>query len=313
MRKAVLAIGVGAVVLAALAAWRSPTAALIRLKLALDRRDLAAISDALDYRALTDAALARLVEGRPEEPADIRLVLRGESAWVPALASARTYLRMRLEHGVERLVEDPEHALDVSWEDVRRARSTLRSAGSVARFRVVRRTGEEYVIRMRRAHGQWRIVGVDRDGEPVLLAAASRAGQPAQPARNGAAAPRQADVAEAAAIEDGYLGALVEDSGWTAPPPKPRPRTGKFAPFVRRLEDGAWTVQVASTVDPLEADAEREWLVAAGEPAFITEADVRGRTWRRVLVGRYPTRAEAERTFARLVGNPETGEIAALP
>src|SRR6187455_1410423 len=143
MRKAVIAIVTIAALLGGRAVWRSPTASLVSLKLALDRRDLSGVERVLDYRALTDAALARLVDGRPEEPADVRLVLRGENAWVPAVSSARAYLRMRLERSVAQLVEDPAHALDVSWEDLRRAAATLRRTGSVARFRVAGRHGEE--------------------------------------------------------------------------------------------------------------------------------------------------------------------------
>ena len=161
MRKGVLAIGGIAALLGGWVVWRSPTAALVSLKLALDRRDLSAVERALDYRALTDASLSRLVDGRPEEPADIRLVLRGENAWVPAISSARAYLRIRLERGVERLVEDPEHALDVSWEDLRRALGSLRRSGSVARFRIPGRNGEEYVIRMRN-----RATDPDRRSDP---------------------------------------------------------------------------------------------------------------------------------------------------
>src|SRR6185436_5645105 len=186
--------------------WRSPTAALVSLKLALDRRDLSAVERTLDYRALTDASLSRLVDGRPEEPADIRLVLRGENAWVPALSSARGYLRIRLERGVERLVEDPEHALEVSWEDLRRALASLRRSGSVARFRIPGRKGEEYVIRMRQSRGRWKIVGIDRDGEPILLGPADTQ-PPAATADSGAAggngdgtAPEEA-VADAEVVE----------------------------------------------------------------------------------------------------------------
>src|SRR5262245_22764403 len=103
MRRIVVAVVVVVTLLAGLTAWRSPTAALVSLKLALDRRDLSAVSSALDYHTITDAALARLVEGQPEEPVDIRLVLRGENAWIPAVSSARAYLRVRLEREVERL------------------------------------------------------------------------------------------------------------------------------------------------------------------------------------------------------------------
>jgi len=300
IRRAVLALVVVAGLLAGLAVWRSPTAALVSLKLALDRRDLSAVAAALDYHALTDAALARLVEGRPEEPVDIRLVLRGENAWIPAVSSARAYLRVRLEREVERLVEDPEHALDVSWEDLRRALATLRRSGSVARFRVPGRLGEEYVIRMRQGGGRWRIVAVDRDGEPVLLGPAAPDPQPAS-AENGDETPSEpvveAEVAEADVA--GTLAPIVAEYPNQRVRPPPRPR-GKRSPFVRRLDDGSWTVQIAATVDAVEADLEREWFDSIGEPAFVAEAEVRGQTWQRVQVGRYATRAEAAETLARL-------------
>jgi sporulation related protein len=319
MRKGVLAIVGVAALLGGWAVWRSPTAALVSLKLALDRRDLSAVERVLDYRALTDAALSRLVDGRPEEPADIRLVLRGENAWVPALSSARGYLRIRLERGVERLVEDPEHGLELSWEDLRRALTSLRRSGSVARFRVPGPNGEEYIIRMRQARGRWKIVAIDRDGEPILLGPADTQ-PPAATADSGAAggngngaAPEEA-VADADGVErdaaEEHLGALVDEASELvrALPHPPRPRTGKQSPFLRKLPDGAWTVQVASTVDAVEADLEREWLDSVGEPAYIEEAEIRGRTWRRVMVGRYPTRAGAEETLERLTeqgGEPD--------
>jgi len=318
MRKGVLAIGGIAALLGGWVVWRSPTAALVSLKLALDRRDLSAVERALDYRALTDASLSRLVDGRPEEPADIRLVLRGENAWVPAISSARAYLRIRLERGVEQLVEDPEHALDASWEDLRRALGSLRRSGSVARFRLPGRNGEEYVIRMRQARGRWKIVAVDRDGEPILLGPADTR-PPVATVDSGAAggngnggAPEEA-VADAEVIDpdaaEAHLGALVDEgSQLVRALPHPRPRTGKQSPFLRKLPDGTWTVQVASTVDAVEADLQREWLDSVGEPAYVEEAEVRGRTWRRVLVGRYPTRADAEETLARLMdqgGEPD--------
>ncbi len=300
MRRVVVALMVVATLLAGLSVWRSPTAALVSLKLALDRRDLSAVAGALDYHALTDAALARLVEGRPEEPVDIRLVLRGENAWIPAVSSARAYLRVRLEREVERLVEDPEHALDVSWEDLRRALATLRRSGSVARFRLPGRQGEEYVIRMRQGGGRWRIVAVDRDGEPVLLGPADPDLQPAS-AESGDERPSEPVVEAGVAEADvaGTLAPIVAEYSSERVQPLPRPR-GKRSPFVRRLDDGRWTVQIVATVDAGEADLEREWFDSIGEPAFVAEAEVRGQTWQRVQVGRYATRAEAAETLARL-------------
>jgi hypothetical protein len=317
MRKGVMAIVGVAALLGGLAIWRSPAATLVTLKLALDRRDLSTVERALDYRALTDAALSGLLDGHPEEPADIRLVLRGENAWVPAVSSARAYLRMRLERGVERLVEDPEQSFEVSWEDVRRALATLRRSGSVARFRIPGREGEEYVIRMRQAGSRWRIVAIDRDGEPVLLGPGEREPPPVTAANEGGredgdanAAPPEAEVAEAQ-IAEAHMAALVDEtSALVRSLPAPRPRSGRQTPFIRRLDDGTWTVQTASTVDAVEADMEREWLDSAGEPAFVQEAEVRGRAWRRVLVGRYPTRAGAEETRARLTAESDADSSA---
>jgi hypothetical protein len=308
MRKAVIAIVTIAALLGGRAVWRSPTASLVSLKLALDRRDLSGVERVLDYRALTDAALARLVDGRPEEPADVRLVLRGENAWVPAVSSARAYLRMRLERSVAQLVEDPAHALDVSWEDLRRAAATLRRTGSVARFRVAGRHGEEYVMRMRQYDGRWRIVAVDRDGEPVLLGAGEREPLPAAAGaddRDVHAAAPEADIAVAAGpdggIAEAHMAALIDESSASArETPRPRAPLRKWSPFLRRLDDQTWTVQIASTVDAVEADLEREWFESIGEPAFVSEAEVRGQIWRRILVGRYPTRTEAAETLTRL-------------
>ena len=47
----------GAVMVGGLWTWRSPTVTLVRLKLALDRHDLAGVESAVDFYALTGAAL----------------------------------------------------------------------------------------------------------------------------------------------------------------------------------------------------------------------------------------------------------------
>jgi hypothetical protein len=102
---------------------------------------------------------------------------------------------------------------------------------------------------------------------------------------------------------------VADDVAIEEVPPPPRPR-GKRSPFVRRLDDGQWTVQIVATVDAVEADLEREWYDSMGEPAFVDEAEVRGTIWQRVQVGRYATRAEAAETLARLA-DPGAAEATA--
>ena len=79
----------GAVMVGGLWAWRSPTVTLVRLKLALDHHDLAGVESALDFDALTGAALSGLLEDRAGESETVRLALRGKGGWLPAVASAQ--------------------------------------------------------------------------------------------------------------------------------------------------------------------------------------------------------------------------------
>ena len=68
----------GAVMVGGLWTWRSPTVTLVRLKLALDRHDLAGVESAVDFDALTGAALSGLLEDRAGESETVRLALRGK-------------------------------------------------------------------------------------------------------------------------------------------------------------------------------------------------------------------------------------------
>src|SRR5213594_1173291 len=160
----------GTIVLGAVWVWRSPTVTLLRLKLALDRHDLAGVESAVDFDALTGAALSGLLEDRAGESETVRLALRGKGGWLPAMASARDYLKIRLQRTVEQMVEEPTAMRQVSWADLRRALATLRREGAVAFF--VYRDGDdgpEYAVRLRSTSGRWRIVAVERQNVQALL------------------------------------------------------------------------------------------------------------------------------------------------
>jgi cell division protein FtsN len=159
---------------------------------------------------------------------------------------------------------------------------------------------------MRQGRGRWRIFAIDRDGEPVLLTPPEREALHAAldgdgTAGNGNEPPQEGEVAAAEVVPEAHLAALVDESSeLLRVRPAPRPRSGRQSPFIRRLDDGTWTVQVGATVDAIEADLERQWYESSGEPAFVQTAEVSGRVWQRVLIGRYPARADAMQTLARL-------------
>jgi hypothetical protein len=311
----VAALAVGGVWL-----WRTPSAALVRLKLALDRHDRSAVERALDTGALVDAALVRLVDDGAGEPGPIRLALHGEGGWLPAMTSAREYLRIRLGTALERLVEQPETALRVSWAEVQLALASLQRFGAVAFFAFEPDAGGEYAVRMRQTRGRWRIVSLERDGLPLLVGPLGpgpiAAGPPPLPPPPAAATGGIAEAAGAPPVEEipaspepapaleapEAAAHLDEAAALARANPLVRPRRPRGRPFARRLDGSTWTVQVAATTDVLEAELAREWFAERGEAAFVSSAEVRGQLWQRVLVGRYATSADAERTVARLSG-----------
>jgi type II secretory pathway predicted ATPase ExeA len=89
------------------------------------------------------------------------------------------------------------------------------------------------------------------------------------------------------------LAAAVASEPAKAPPPKPRP-------FPREVGPGQWSVQVAAVRDAAAALSARETLARRGLAAVVAPAVLGGTTWHRVLVGRYATRAEAERAAVTL-------------
>jgi hypothetical protein len=274
----------------------------VRLKLALDRHDLGSVMAAVDGDALADQALAALLEEPAPGTDRIRLVLRGDGAWLPAIASARDYLRLRVEQDVQRLVEDPEQMLRVSWTAFRRSLDTLGRSGNIAQVVFARDDGTQYVVHLRWSAGRWRIVAVERDGGGLLLA-----GAPAS-----ACQPCECGVLSTPALPDTPATSPPERDEHFVPaeplppaepvlfsPPRRRGRGPRRA-FARRLLTGGWAVQVSSTTDLAEAELERAWFAERGQSAFVVPAEVRGTVWQRVLVGRYATRAEAEASLVRL-------------
>ena len=304
MRRGLMAgVALVAVLLAGRAVWRSPTVALVRLKLALDRHDLGVALAGVDTDARADQALATLLEEPAPGTDRIRLVLRSDGAWLPAIGSARDYLRLRVEHEVQRLVEDPDQMLRVSWAEFRRSLGTLQRSGNIAQLVFARDEGTEYGVHLRWSGRAWRIVAVEHDGgglltgAPVSAAPSGGCSAPATPSVSEPPAKSPPDHDERFAPPE----PLPPAEPVLFSPPRPR-RRGPRRAFARRLSSGAWAVQVSSTTDAADAEIEREWFAEQGQSAFVMPAEVRGTTWQRVMVGRYATRAEAEASLARLRG-----------
>ncbi len=272
MRRALAgATVVGTVMLGVLWASRTPTLALVRLKLALDAGDLATVERAVDARALTRAALPPGID--PSQAATI--------------GTLRPVLGVELEREIERLVDG---ALRVSWPELCASVADLQRTGPVARFRF----RDVFQVRMRQDGGGWRIVAIERDGDPLLRARAPSSSSPVSQAAAPVAPDPPARVAERFTPMVDGAGTPAQDES-AAEREHPRPR-----PFVRQIEGRTWTIQVTATTDAVEAAHERSWLVGQGEPAFVLQAQVGRETWHRVLVGRYATRPEAERGITRL-------------
>lgn len=315
MRRIVWMAGV---VIVVIWAWvlRTPTASLVQLKLALDRHDLAAVERRVDRRALASEALAGLVDESDGTAQPIRLAIRGDAGWLPAIPSARSWLRLQLDRTIERLVEDPASRFTVSWEQLEDTLDTLERSGATAFFRFADADGATYAVRMRQGWWHWRIVSVERDGLPLLLAPSP---QPEQAAavehvddppvtaivtEPPADLPLEEPVAEA---EPAPMPRLAPMIAAVAESPPPEPESGTRAhwtpggrPFVRRLDGSSWTVQVGSSTDALAAAVQRDRFASRGETAIVQAVTVRGTQWHRVLVGSFPTKREADQVATRL-------------
>jgi cell division septation protein DedD len=328
MRRSVWVAGV---VLVVMWAWalRTPTASLVQLKLALDRHDLAAVERRVDRHALASEALVGLVDEADATSQPIRVAIGGDAGWLPAIPSARAWLRLQVDRTIERLVEDPASRLTVSWEQLEDTLDTLERSGATAFFRFTDADGADYAVRMRQGWWHWRIVSIERDGRPLLLAPATpRPEQTAAVAEhlddvpvNGIVTEPPADLpldepvaeveppepVEPAAAEPAPLPRLAPMVAAVAESPAPEPGPDARAhwtpggrPFVRRLDGASWTVQVGSSTDALAAAVQRDRFASRGEAAIVQAVTVRGTQWHRVLVGSFPTKREADQVASRL-------------
>lgn len=319
MRRMMWGAAAVVVVLGALA-LRTPTASLVQLKLAIDRHDLAAVERRVDEQALASEALAGLVENDAQP---VRLAIRGDEGWLPAIQSARSWLRLRIDRAIERLVEDPASGFSVTWEQLEDTLDSLDQSGATASFRFIDADGAAYAVRMRQGWWHWRIVSISQDGQPLLLVPTPQAEQTAAVAEqdapvedvpvSGIVTEPPADVAlDEHPVEEPQiaepaplprLAPMVTASATTTPPAAPSARshwTPGGRPFVRRLDGTSWTVQVGSSTDALAAAVQRDRIASQGESATVQAVTVRGTQWHRVLVGAFPTKREADQVAVRL-------------
>jgi cell division septation protein DedD len=85
-----------------------------------------------------------------------------------------------------------------------------------------------------------------------------------------------------------------EKSGEKAGPPRSPQAERKSETARTALPDRIWTVQVKSSPDKIFAERWVAQLKGKGYDAFVVEAEVNGKTWHRIHVGRLATRQEAE-------------------
>ena len=126
--------------------------------------------------------------------------------------------------------------------------------------------------------------------KPAPEPASSQAAGEAKPSAPAAAKPQTAPSASPSASS----GALPANSNLVRvladPPSSP---TGAGQPGLLSGHEG-FTVHLGSFVDQANAEKYRAKLVANGEPATISEINLGGRHWYRVLSGRFETRTAAD-------------------
>jgi cell division septation protein DedD len=95
-----------------------------------------------------------------------------------------------------------------------------------------------------------------------------------------------------------------------ASPAKAPEKRSEKAPAAAESETNgkSWSVQANSYPDAKSAGDLVDRLKNKGYNAFVTEANVKGKVWYRVRVGRFASREEAEKTAAALKSNEDLGK-----
>jgi len=104
-------------------------------------------------------------------------------------------------------------------------------------------------------------------------------------------------------------GTKAEEKEAEKAPPAATPETkGQAAENAGAKTDGkSWSVQANSYPDAKSANDLVDRLKNKGYNAFVTEANVKGKVWYRVRVGRFVSREEAEKTAAALKSKEDLG------
>jgi cell division septation protein DedD/Mrp family chromosome partitioning ATPase len=92
---------------------------------------------------------------------------------------------------------------------------------------------------------------------------------------------------------DGLLSEPVETAPVVADEVPDQPGADPFEAALRRTGDGGWGLHLSSFVSATDAEADRAKLVSRGYSAVVREATIKGKTWYRVVVGYFDSRAAA--------------------
>lgn len=84
------------------------------------------------------------------------------------------------------------------------------------------------------------------------------------------------------------------------PQATPTSRPKREAEHAEEWADKGWTVQVNATTNPQQATDLARGLRAKGYDAYTVQAPMRGQTWYRVRVGRFPSRDKAKELETKL-------------
>ena len=102
----------------------------------------------------------------------------------------------------------------------------------------------------------------------------------------------------AAAVPQTPTPARAAEKRASQPTPTARPK--REAERADDWADKGWTVQVNATTNPQQATDLARGLRAKGYDAYTVQAPMRGQTWYRVRVGRFPTRDKARELETKL-------------